>query len=121
MQPKASVSVAKVSEIATHWQVTAETARNILNANFIIPASKTPYRYRWRDIWTLEGVGNVPPHMEDEWKKPLKSITDILKDFPYLETRALRSRAQKGKLPGLKIGKQWRFHEVAILQITRYG
>lgn len=50
-----------------------------------------------------------PPRAEEEWQKPLKSIDEILPNFPHLKPRAVCTRAQNGKLPSLKICKQWWF------------
>lgn len=51
---------AKVSEIAVHWCVCETTARAALLAAGLKPSALCPERYRWSEIWRLEGLHFVP-------------------------------------------------------------
>lgn len=113
---------AKISEIARHFGLTDDTTRDLLKKAKIAPASLQPSRYRWRDIWALEGAGYVPPHQEEEFRKPLLITAQVRRRFlPHVKLRTLTDRATKGTLPGIKLGTDWRFRECDMRAAAIHG
>jgi hypothetical protein len=113
---------AKISEIARHFGLRDDTTRTILNESGIKPSSLQPMRYNWRDIWSFEGVGYVPPHAEEEFRKPLINTAEVRRRFlPHLKDRAIRNRAAKGSLPSIKLGTDWRFRECEVRDASIHG
>lgn len=115
-------STAKISEIARHFGMTDDTTRDLLKKAEIVPASLQPSRYRWQDIWALEGAGYVPPCQEEEFRKPLLTTAQVRRRFlPHVKLRTLTDRAAKGTLRGIKLGTDWRFRECDMRQAAIHG
>ena len=47
---------------------------------------------------------------------PLWTVDDVAA-YLKLQPETIRSMARRGELPGLKIGKVWRFHKYAIREL----
>lgn len=115
-------STAKISEIARHFRLGTDATRDLLKNSGITPASTGPQKYRWRDIWAFEGAGYVPPHAEEDFRKPLLNIAEVQRRFfSHLEPRAIRYRATKGSLPGILLGTDWRFRECDMRMASVHG
>jgi hypothetical protein len=118
-----SSDIATVSEIARHLVLTNDTTRRLLKENGIEPVALQPMRFRWRDVWArLEGTGYVPPERIEEFRKPLLKPADVRRRFlPHLKERAIRDRAAKCSLPGVKLGTEWRFRECDVREASIHG
>lgn len=112
---------ATVAQIARHWGLTASTVRRLLKRSDTVPASTGPERYRWRDIWVLEGAGYVPPAAEAEFRRPLLTPAEVRRFFPHLKPRTITDRALKGTLPAIRLGTDWRFRECEIRKAAIHG
>lgn len=112
---------ATVTQIARHWGLTPSTVRKLLKRAGIVPVSTGPERYRWRDIWALEGAGYVPPADEAEFRRPLLTPAEVGPLFPHLKPRTIRNRASKGTLPAIRLGTDWRFRECDMRKAAIHG
>jgi hypothetical protein len=112
---------ATVAQIARHWVLTPSTVRKLLKHSGIHPYSTGPDRYRWRDIWVLEGAEYVHQVDEGEFRKPLLTTSDLGPFFPHLKSRAITHRALNGKLPAIRLGTDWRFRECDIRKAAIHG
>ena len=41
--------------------------------------------------------------------------------FPHLKEWAIRDRAEAGRMPAVRIGKHWRFHECDVRRAAPHG
>lgn len=115
-------STASISEISRHFVLGNDTTRCILKNSEFQPFSFHPVRFLWRDVWLLEGTGYVPPHLEEEFRKPLLKVSDIqLRFLPHLKNRSVRDRAFRGTLPGIQLGSDWRFRERDMREAAIHG
>lgn len=114
-------SYATVSQIARHWGLIPPTVRKLLKSSGTVPVFISPERYRWRDIWVIEGAGYVPPADEDEFRRPLLTPSEVRRFFPHLKPRTITDRALKGTLPGIRLGTDWRFRECDIRKAAIHG
>jgi len=107
----------KVSELAVHWSVCRDVAEAILARNQVVPAELGPKRYRWSDIWRLEGAGYVPTWDWGPLKAPLLKTEDLtLAGALGRSSRSIRRKAANGKLPTVNLGiDDWRFRRSEIL------
>lgn len=122
MTHTSSSSKATVSEIARHFGLSNDTTRAILNSAGTKPVSTHPQKYRWTDIWTLEGAEHVEPGHEEDFRRPLLNVAEVRRRFlPHLEVRAIRARASKGQFPGIKLGTDWRFRECDARKASIHG
>jgi hypothetical protein len=112
---------ASVAEIATHWRLTPDAVRKILKTAGLGPASTGPRRYRWSDVWSLEGTDWVAPADEATFKAPLKKVTELGDLFPNVPTRTITDQAKKKKLPAIRLGSDWRFREVTLKRWQDHG
>jgi hypothetical protein len=112
---------AKVAEIATHWVMTPEAVRKLLKSAGIKPVSAGPERYRWTDIWAYEGAGWVAPADEAAFKAPLMKASELGDFFPNVPPRTITDQALKGKIPGIKLGTDWRFREITLERWQDHG
>ncbi|WP_370284054.1 helix-turn-helix domain-containing protein [Pseudooceanicola sp.] len=104
--------LATVSEIARHWALSRETTQKLLDVGNIAPVESGPRRYDWRDVWCLEGAAYVPSEEMSAFKKPLLKPAEAQAEYlRKLRTRTISDQAKKGKLPGIKLGTEWRFRE----------
>ena len=111
----------KVSGIAKRWSVEPETVRAVLKEADIRPVEMSPARYALRDIIAFEGIGYIPKHLIEEILRPLLTPVEVQRRyFPDDSARAIRDRSQAGRLPGVKIGKQWRFYEHLVREACLY-
>ena len=80
---------ARVSEIARHWGVDDETAREVLAAHGAVPSSDDTgvMRYAWEDVWRIEGTSYVPPSLHDAYRAPMIKA----------ETLGLGSKEDRGR------------------------
>jgi hypothetical protein len=122
MQDISHSNTALISEIARHFVLSDDTTRRLLKNNDFRPCASHPVRYWWRDVWALECVGYVPPHLEDELRRPLMKVSDVRRRFlPHLTDRAIRDRAARGALPGIQLGSDWRFRECDMREAAIHG
>lgn len=105
---------ATVAEIAAHWRVTNDVVRKLLRVPDIHPASTRPDRYLWADIWSLEGIGWVPPADKAAFKAPLMAADELGEIFHGTPERTITDWAAKKKIPAIRIGKQWRFRRITL-------
>jgi hypothetical protein len=96
---------AKISAIAMHWNVCEPTARKILRAHGVPAQPGKPEKYRWEDIWRLEGFSHVP---EWDWlrhKAPLLKTEDLVDDTRRgRSARSLRRKLEIGRIPSIRLG-----------------
>lgn len=112
----------KVSEIAVHFKLGQDTTRKLLKVSGVRPVATKPDRYSWHDIWRLEGAGYVPENMVEDFQLPLLKPAEVSrKFFPHLAPRTITDRAKKGRLPGILLGKDWRFRECDMQEAAIYG
>ena len=112
---------ATVAEIATHWRLTPDTVRKILKDANLRPASTSPERYRWTDVWSFEGAGWVAPSDERAFKAPLKKVTELGGFFPNVPPRTITDQASKKKVPAIRLGSDWRFREITLERWRDHG
>ncbi|SFQ13096.1 hypothetical protein [Tranquillimonas alkanivorans] len=107
-----------VSELARHWNVCRPTAEKILASGGVPAADHGPRRYRWADIWRLEGTFYVPPRMVPEMKRRLLVAEDLVRpDVRGRSARSIRRKARQGKLPVVRIlTGDWRFRHHEIIR-----
>ena len=111
MKSKAPGS-ATVSEIARHWALSRETTQKLLDASDVVPVTTGPRRYDWRDVWCLEGAAYVPSDEMLAFKKPFLKPAEAQAEYlSSLRPRTVSDQARKGKVPGIKLGTEWRFRE----------
>lgn len=122
MPHTSSSSSATVSEIARHLGLSEDTTRELLKRAGFAPVSSQPLRYRWTDVWALEGAEHVDPDEEEDFRRPLLNVAEVRRRFlPHLTARAIRARATKGQLPGIKLGTDWRFRECVVRMASIHG
>lgn len=110
---------AKVCEIAWHWQVTAATARRIIGDAQLPPIGTGWTRYRWHDVWRLEGALYVPPRYYKAYKAPLVLPIDLPKYDPAgRSARTLRRYAAEGRIPVIFLTPTLRRFRETELQIA---
>lgn len=101
---------AKTSTIAKHWDVCLATARRIIAEAELPVADENPNKYRWMDIWLLEGDAYVPPDLWRDFKAPLLKVSDLSNQYPKEDDRSeipsartFRRRVEQGRLPSIKL------------------
>lgn len=104
VHPPGDPGVARVAAIVAHWSVDPDVARGILAAAGLRPVSDLgPRKYRWREIWALEGDHYVPPARWAEWKAPLL-IPSRLGDLDGdRSARTYRRHVRAGRIPGIHL------------------
>lgn len=113
---------ASVAEISVHWSVKDhDTVRRVLKAAKIQPASTGPTRYRWADIWAFEGAAWVAPADEATFKAPLRAPHELEAFFANTPVRTITDQAKKKRIPGIRIGKHWRFREITLERWQAHG
>jgi hypothetical protein len=112
---------AKVAEIAAHWYMTTDAVRTILKSAGIEPVSTGPELYRWADIWAYEGAGWVAPADEAAFKAPLMKASELGEFFSNVPTRTITDRALNEKIPGIKLGTDWRFRKITLERWQDHG
>lgn len=112
----------KVSDVARHWGLSVATTRGLLKQEVSAPAMRNPDRYSWKQIWSVEQAGYVRPAYHERFRAPLLKPSEVQRRyFPDLTLRAIRDRAAKRTLPGVKLGSDWRFREHDIRQAAIHG
>ncbi|MDH2329080.1 helix-turn-helix domain-containing protein [Cereibacter sp. SYSU M97828] len=111
---------AKVSDLAHHLRFSTDGTRRLLRREGIDPTSQHPLRYRWQDVWELEGLLLVASDDIETFIAPLLTVSDVQRRyFPDLSTRTITGQAASGRLPGIKIGSDWRFRESDMRRAVR--
>src|SRR6056297_73217 len=110
-------------KLAIHWSVCAATARAIISAQGLpdVSASGWP-RYRWSDVWRLEGAGLVPPCDWADFKKPLLRVSDLAGlDSDARSQRTWRRHVAKGRMPSIRLSENVRrIRESTFLAMEPY-
>jgi hypothetical protein len=95
---------AKTSLIAQHWQVCLPTARAIIAKAGLIRVNDSPKKYRWSDIWQLEGEAYVPPSLWTRFKEPLLTIPELPElDVDERSARTWRRHVEHNRLPVIRL------------------
>ncbi len=95
---------AKISAIAIHWHVSKPTARRILRLAGVLPVATSPEKYRWQDIWRLEGEVFVPPVDWTSFKAPLLTVAQLPGLDPEgRKARTWRRYVEKDCLPVIRL------------------
>lgn len=58
---------------------------------------------------------DTDPHVE-----PLWTVLDVA-EFLRLEPETVRTMAREGKLPGIKVGRAWRFKKITVIKQLDMG
>ncbi len=112
---------AKISAIAIHWHVCEPTARRILRAAGVLPVATGPKKYRWQDIWRLEGEVFVPPADWASFKAPLLTVAELPGlDPEYRKARTWRRYVEKDRLPVIRLPKDIARIRKSIFLIARH-
>ncbi len=93
---------ATISDLARHWAVTPPTARKIVREAGLQDVGEVRARYRWIDIWKLEGEIYVPRADYAEMREPLLRIAQLAALDPRnkpASDRTMRRYASTGVLP----------------------
>lgn len=97
---------AKISAIAVHWHVSAPTARRVLRAAGVMPVATSPKKYRWQDIWRLEGEIYVPQADWADYKARLLKAGELPGlDPENRKARTWRRNVEKDRLPVIRLSK----------------
>jgi hypothetical protein len=114
---------ATVAEIAEHWAVSPATARKILTKAGLTPVGEGWQRYRWTDIWRIEGEVYVPPADWSDYKKPLLRPRDLPDRDPRDRSqRTFRRLVKADRLPGIRLRPTIvRFRERVVDQAVHYA
>lgn len=94
-----------LSALAVHWAVCDTTARAIVAAHGLpdVSASGWP-KYRWSDIWRLEGAGLVPPCDWADFRKPLLRASDLAGlDVKGRSARTWRRNVETSRMPSIRL------------------
>jgi len=93
-----------VSELETHWDVSAPTARKIIAEASLKAVGSGWERYFWRDIWRLEGEIFVPQHNWSSYREPLLKTSALPERDPKGRSkRTLRRYVEKGQIPSIRL------------------
>lgn len=113
---------AKVSTIAAHWRVSVPTARRILEQAGLVPAGEGPKKYRWQDIWRLEGETFVPQTQWSEYKAPLLSVPELpaLDEEHWRKARTWRRHVEKNRIPVISLGKGIKRIRRSVFLVARH-
>lgn len=100
----ADPGLARLAQVRAHWAVCDDTARAILAAHGLAPAGPGVARYRWGDIWRIEGTPWAPA---DEWpalRAPLLPPADLPGLDPLgRSARTWRRHLATGALPSIRL------------------
>ena len=123
MPRQADPGTATVAEIAEHWAASPATARKILAKAGLTPVSEGWQRYRWTDIWRIEGEIYVPPADWREYKQPLLRPRDLPdRDLRDRSGRTFRRLGKADRLPGIRLSPAVvRFRERVVDQAVHYA
>ena len=95
---------ARVSQIAAHWRVTPPTVRRVLRDAGLTPVGDGWERYRWVDLWRLEGASFVPPCDYADFRAPLLTPAELpARDAEGRAARTMRRYLKAGKLPAIRL------------------
>ncbi|TNF12997.1 MAG: hypothetical protein EP320_10475 [Rhodobacteraceae bacterium] len=112
---------AKISAIAVHWHVSKPTARRILLAAGVLPVATGPKKYRWQDIWRLEGEVYVPPADWASFKAPLLTVAELPGlDPEERKARTWRRYVEKDRLPVIRLSEDIARIRKSIFLIARH-
>lgn len=91
--------------LANHWSVCGATARAIIATQGLpdVSASGWP-KYRWSDVWRLEGAGLVPPCDWADFRKPLLRASELAAiDSKERSARTWRRHVEVGRMPSIRL------------------
>ncbi|WP_209427925.1 hypothetical protein [Pararhodobacter sp. SW119] len=96
---------ARVSEIATHWNVYDSTAREIIATAGLVPVDAEGWKkYFWEDIWRLEGDLFVPQNAWRAFKEPLLKTPSLPERDPIGRSpRTMQRYIEQGKIPCIRL------------------
>jgi hypothetical protein len=94
-----------LSALAAHWGVCNATARTIIAACGLLDVSASGWpKYRWSDVWRLEGAGLVPPCDWADFRKPLLRASDLAAlDTNERSARTWRRHVEAGRMPSIRL------------------
>jgi hypothetical protein len=101
---------ATVSELAAHWAVCEDTARKIIADARLCDVSIDGWaRYRWTDIWRLEGEPWVHPADWAAYREPLLHPSDLPNRDPHArKNRQWRRLVASGRMPSIRLSERVR-------------
>lgn len=109
--------------LAIHWSVCEATARAIIAAHDLpdVSASGWP-KYRWSDVWRLEGAGLVPPCDWADFRKALLRASDLAGlDVKGRSARTWRRNVETGRMPAIRLCESvCRVRESTFLAMAPY-
>lgn len=96
---------ATVAELARHWVVSSPTVRAILEQAGLPDVAEGGWpKYRWDDVWRLEGAGFVPPCDWADFKAPMLGAGDLAAIDPRgRAARTWRRHVACGRLPSVRL------------------
>jgi hypothetical protein len=96
-----------LSEIARHWRVCDDKAADIIAAARLPDVSLNGRaRYRWRDVWRLEGEPWVHPADWVAYREPLLHPGDLPERDPHgRKGRQWRRIVGSGRMPSIRLSE----------------
>lgn len=103
--PTQDPGAATLAGIARHWRVCDDTASDIIAAARLPDVSLNGRaRYRWRDIWRLEGEAWVHPADWAAFREPLLHPSDLPgRDPRKRKNRQWRRLVASGRMPSIRL------------------
>ena len=93
---------ATVRELCDHWQISEDTARSIVARHGLLPIDRGRQRYRWTDVWRVEGEGWVPSWDWPAYRTPLLRPTELPALDPHGRSdRTFRRLLAAGRIPSI--------------------
>jgi hypothetical protein len=105
--PMQDPGAATLAEVARHWRVCDDKAAEIIAAARIPNVSLNGRaRYRWRDVWRLEGEPWVHPADWAVYREPLLHPGDLPERDPHARKgRQWRRLVASGRMPSIRLSE----------------
>ncbi len=108
---------ARVREIGEHWRVDPDTVRAIIAAHAVPPVGVGMHRYRWSDIWRLEGISFAAPCDFAELRAPLMLTSELAALDPAgRSARTWRRLLAARRLPSIRLSPRLRRVRRAVFE-----
>lgn len=89
-----------VRELCNHWRVSEDTARAVIARHDLAPTAPGWQRYRWTDIWRIEGEAWVPAWDWADYRAPLLRPAELADLHPRSRSaRTFRRLLAAGSIP----------------------
>lgn len=100
-----SAGMASTAEVARHWGVSPDTAREVLRAAGAREAQESGWpRWLWDDVWRAEGLRAVSRHDWTDLRRPLMDAAALAEVDPRGRSeRSWRRMLQHGRLPVVRL------------------